>query len=307
MELIQENVSALATKLGATPEVITKFLTDAAAAEEVKPFATSLSALQVFSETDFNTRLTNERQIAAQEATRTATGNTYGAIDTRILKATGIAKTEGESTADYSERAYKEKFGKPSGDESEELKRLRSDIAAKDQLLTQKTTELDQLNVKYATDAKQARINAALDAAINALPINVEDKYLDSHRKLVKMELMQAYDVDVVEGKTIFKEKATGKEVRDTKTADYITEKALIEQFAPQVVSLKQASTTTGSGYKGSGNNFNTDGDASGFDFSKYSSLKEFAEDLNKQGIPSGSPKGAKLYGEFKKQRPDLK
>lgn len=48
MDLIPQNVSALATILGAEPEVITKFLTEAEAAEEVKPFAASLGSLKVF-------------------------------------------------------------------------------------------------------------------------------------------------------------------------------------------------------------------------------------------------------------------
>lgn len=306
MELIQENVSALATKLGSTPEVITKFLTDAAAAAEVKPFADTLGIIEVFTPDQLTQRIGNERTDAATKAKNEAIGNTYGAIDTRIEKATGIKKNDGESTADYSERAYKEKFGKNGGNESEELTRLRGEIAAKDQLLTQKDTELEQIKVTHATERKQGQINAKIDAAINGLNINTTPELLDSQREFVKYRLMQAYDVDVVDGKVVFKDKGTENIKRDGKTAAPMTEEALIAEFAPKVVSLKTTSASKGSGFDSSRTNYN-DGAATGFDFSKYTSLEEFAKDLNKQGISSGSKRGSDLYEAIKKARPDLK
>lgn len=299
MELIQEHVSALATKLGSTPEVITKFLTDASASEEVK-----LDALEVFTQDQLSQRIANESAAAALKAKNEATGNTYGAIDNRILKATGIAKNAEESTADYSERAYKEKFGKAAGDESAELQRLRSDIAAKDQLLQQKDQKLQEIEVANATERKQTSINTALDTAINGLPINTEDKYLDGQRTLVKVMLGQKYDIDVVDGVVQFTDKATKQVVRDSKTAAPMTAAALVAQFAPTVVSLKQDSSASGSGYKGSGNDLNQ---GSQLDYSKYTSRKDFAEDLAKQGIAAGSAKAGELFEAFKKARPDLK
>lgn len=305
MDLNQTTVSSLAATLRTTPEVLTKFLTEAEASEEVKPFAATLGGLQVFTESDFNTRLTNERQIAATEATRTATGNTYGAIDSRILKATGIAKAADESTADYSERAYKEKFGKNGGDESEELKRLRSDITAKDQLLQQKDTELQKMVAEHATEAKQARINSGLDAAINALPINAEAKFLDAHRRLVKSELMQAYDVDVVDGKTIFKDKKTGKEMRNATTADYMTEAELVTLFAPNVVSLKATSAAQPSGFKPGAPSTDASG-ASVIDYSQFNSRDELNTYLKRYGISPTGKEGGVHLNKFKAARPEL-
>ncbi|MBG8556166.1 hypothetical protein [Hymenobacter guriensis] len=304
--LNEKIVSDLAEKLG-LPEVLEQFRSTETPADGVNPFAEKLGLVETFSAEQLTARLTNERQIAAAEATRTATGNTYGAIDSRVLKATGIPKNEGERTDDYTERAFKEKFGKSGGDENAELTRLRADIAAKDQLLTQKDTELQQVQVRYATEAKQTQINARLDAAINTLPINTTPELLDSQREFVKYRLSQKYDIDVVEGKEQFTDKVTKEVKRDSKTAAPMTAAVLVAEFAPTVVSLKKQSVTTGSGFQGSGNDFNKEDDAATFDFTKYTSLKEFAEDLNKQGIPSGSDKGGKVYAAFKKARPDLK
>jgi hypothetical protein len=305
MELIQENVSALATKVGTTPEVITKFLTDAQAAAEVKPFADSLGLLEVFNPEQLTQRITNERTQAATEATNTTKGNTFGTMDKRILDDTGIAKNAGELTIDYMARAAKEKYG-TKANESEELTRLRGEIAAKDSLLTQKDTELQQLQVQHGTERKQGQINASLDAAIHALPIQATAELLDSQREFVKYRLGQAYDIDVVDGKVVFKDKGTENVVRDSKTAAPMTAAALIEQFAPKVVSLKATSVTTGSGFQSSSTNLN-DGEASAFDYTQYASKEEFAKALNKAGISSGSKRGTDLYSAFEKARPDLK
>lgn len=301
MELIEQHVSALAAKLGSTPEVITKFLTDASASEEVK-----LDTLEVFTQDQLAQRIANESSAAALKAKNEATGNTYGAIDNRILKATGIAKNAEESTADYSERAYKEKFGKAGGNESEELQRLRSDIAAKDNLLTQKDSELQQVKVQHATEAKAASINAKLDSAINILPINTTPELLDSQREFLKFRLSQKYDIDVVDGKEQFTDKITKEVKRDQKTATPMTAATLVAEFAPTVVSLKaDQSAKPGSGYKGSGNDFNKDGSAR--DYSQYTSKDEFVKDLQRQGIAPTGKEGSKLYDEFLKARTDLK
>ena len=305
-------VSEIATKLG-MPEVLEQFLKSDAPADGVNPFAEKLGLFELFTATDLTARISNESKIAAAQAAKDATGNTYGAIDTRTLKATAIAKNPGESTVDYTERAFKEKFG-TAGDESEDLKRLKADIAAKDVLLLTKESKLSEMEATYATEKKAAQINAKLDTRINALTIDIpatvaaadRPAYLDNQREFVKYKLMQAYEVDVVEGKTQFTDKATGQVVRDAKTAAPITEAALIEVFAPKVVSLKKVSAVQPSGYQSGANSPTGDGAAS-FDYSQYATKADFAKALNAQGIGSGTPEGAKFYGEFLKARPDAK
>lgn len=305
MEFIQENVSALAAKIGSTPEVLQKFLSDAAAAEEVKPFAESLGLLEVFTPDEFTARIGNERTLAATEATKTATGNTYGAIDTRTLKATGIAKNQGETTVDYTERAFKEKFG-TKVEESAELQKLRTELVARDTALATVNGELESTKVAFATERQQAAINAKIDSPINALPINTTPELLDAQREFLKHMLLQKYDVALVDGKEQFTDKATNTVKRDPKTAAPITAAALVAEFAPTVVQLKKLSAAQGSGYDSSRTNLN-DGEASSFDFAQYATKEEFAKALNKSGIGSGSARGSELYAAFEKARPDLK
>lgn len=304
MELIKENVSALATKLGADAEVITKFLTDATAAAEVKPFADLLGTLEVFKPDELASRLTNERAEAALKSKNETLGVTYGALDRRIFEDTGIVKAGSESTVEYMARAAKEKYG-TKGDESAEMTRLRSDLTAARNLLTEKDTKLQEVEVAHATEKKQTQINGRIDAPINALSINTTPELLDSQREYVKYRLLQKYDVDLVDGKEQFTDKMTKEVKRDPKTAAPMTAAALVAEFAPQVVSLKKSSTAQPSGFNSGANDFN-DG-ASSFDFSKYATKEEFANDLNKQGIASGSDEGLALYKKFKAARPDLK
>jgi hypothetical protein len=280
MDLIKENVSALATKLGSTPEVITKFLTDAAASEEVKPFADTLGTLQIFTPEQFTQRLSNETAEAATAARNTAVGNTYGAMDKRILAETGIAKLrDDEPTIDYMARAAKEKFGK-AGNEPEEIKQLRQAVADKDALLVQKNGELEQLKVAHATEAKTLQINSKLDAAINGLAIESPADRLDSQREFVKFKFMQKYEADLVDGKVVFKDKATGQVVKDTTTASPLTEAALVAQFAPTVVSLKQSQK------RGAGVNSSADTSNQGADnFSDFATLDDYKKHLTQSGV----------------------
>lgn len=291
--LNEKIVSDIAEKLG-MPEVLEQFRSAETPADGVNPLAEKLTPLKVFSQTDFDTRLTNERQIAAQEATRTATGNTYGAIDSRTLKATGIAKNEGESTVDYTERAFKEKFG-TKGNESDEVKQLRLDLQAKELLVQQTNTRLQEMEAKHATEAKQLRINSGLDAAINALSINAEAQYLDAHRRLVKSELMGAYEVDVVDGKTVFKDKKTGKEMRNTTTANLMTEAELVAQFAPTVVSIKVASQKRGAGVDDHPHNSNQDND----DLAAFATLDDYKKSLTQSGITLASQEGQEKIAKY--------
>jgi hypothetical protein len=302
--LIEENVSVLAAKLGSTPGIITKFLTDAAASEEVKPFADTLGTLHVFKADELAQRDTNLTTQAAQKAKNDTLGTTYGAMDERIQTETGIAKKTGESTIEYMARAAKEKYG-TRGDESAEMTRLRGDLTAAQELVKQTNTKLAEVEVAHATEKKQTQINGRIDAPINALNINTTPELLDSQREYLKYRLFQKYDVDLVDGKEQFTDKVTKEVKRDPKTAAPMTAAALVAEFAPQVVSLKKSSTAQPSGFNPGANDF-TD-EASAFDFSKYASKEEFAADLNKQGIASGSPEGAAIYKKFKAARPDLK
>ncbi|RZK87377.1 MAG: hypothetical protein EOO62_39345, partial [Hymenobacter sp.] len=108
--LNEATVSAIAEKLG-LPEVLTQFQSTETPADGVNPFADALTPLQVFQGAQLTERLSNERAAAAEEARKTAVGNTYGAMDKRILAETGVAKNDNESTVDYMSRAAKEKFG----------------------------------------------------------------------------------------------------------------------------------------------------------------------------------------------------
>ena len=297
-------VSEIATKLG-MPEVLVQFLKSDAPADGVNPFADQLGLVEAFTTEQLTVRLSNERQIAATEATKTATGNTYGAIDTRTLKATGIPKNQGETTVDYTERAFKEKFGLPAN-EPAEIQRLRDDLAAKDALLGQKETAFKEMEVAHATERKQGQINGVLDSAINGLPISTTPEMLDSQREFVKFRLNQAYTADVVDGKVQYTDRASGQVVRDAKTAAPITTAALVEQFAPKVVSLKKTSAAQGSGFDSSRTVSTADGNTA-FDFALYATKGELAAAINKAGIGSGTPEGATIYAAFLKARPDAK
>lgn len=297
-------VSEIATKLG-MPEVLEQFRSTETPADGVNPFAEKLGLFEVFTADQLSERIGNERTLAATEATKTATGNTYGAIDTRTLKATGIAKNQGESTVDYTERAFKEKFG-TKVEESTELQRLRGELTAREAALATANTELESVKVAHATEKQELQINARIDTPINALSINTSAELLDSQREYVKYRLLQKFNVALVDGKEQFTDKATNEVKRDAKTAAPMTAAALVAEFAPTVVSLKKESAKTGSGYESSSANLN-DGDASQFDYMQYATKEDFAKALNKAGISSGSPRGTELFAAFKKANPAAK
>jgi hypothetical protein len=302
MELILENVSALATKLGTEPEIITKFLTDAAATEEVKPFAEKLGKLQVFPEDIFNTRLENERQQAAEKAKNLTLGTTYGAVDERVKKATGIEKQTGESTLDYQERAFREKFSKTT--DTEETQRLRDDLAASKNLLAAKSTEFETYKSGVEKQTAKQRLDSNLTAPLAAI---AETLVEPGQQEYIKFMFEQKY-TGQLNGETVeYKDKATGEIVRDTNTAAPMTGEALLKQFAPTVkgVSFKKPSPTSGSGFQGSSTNLNS-GSTETMDFSGFASTADFNAELRKQGIAAGSDRAGKLYEAFKKARTDL-
>lgn len=297
MELNQTTVSELASKLSTTPEVLTKFLTEGTPEEEVNQSLAALRAGHVFTDTQLSERLANERAAAAEEARKTAVGNTYGAMDKRILAETGVAKNDNESTVDYMARAAKEKYG-TKADESEEMKQLRQAVADKDALLVAKNGELEQLKVAHATEAKTLQINSKLDTAINALNINAPAELLDAQRELVKFKLMQKYEADVVDGKVQFKDKATGQVVKDTTTASPLTEAALIAQFAPTVVSVTK-SQRSGAGVKAADKS-----KESGLDnYADFDTLEAYKKHLAESGILLMSQKGQEQIDAYIKAR----
>lgn len=294
--LNEATVSAIAEKLG-LPEVLTQFQSTEAPADGVNLFADALTPLQVFQQQQFDERLTNERASAAKEAERIAVGNTWGLQDKRILQDTGIAKKEGESTIEYMARAAKEKYGKQS-DESEEMKQLRQAVLDKDALLLQKNGELEQLKVTHATEAKTLQINARLDNAINSLAIDASAELLDSQREFLKFKFNQKYEADLVDGKVVFKDKATGAIVKDTTTASPLTEAALIAQFAPTVVSVRQ-SRRSGAGVRAADKSANAGTD----NMADFATLDEYKKHLTENGITLLSPEGqAKISAYMKAQ-----
>jgi hypothetical protein len=213
--LSEKIVSDIAEKLG-LPEVLELFRSPDAPADGVNPLAEKLTPLQVFTQTDFDTRINTERQASATEATRVAAGNTYGAIDKRIKEITGLDKLPEESkdSLAYAERAFREKFG-TAGTESDELKRLKDVISAKDLLLEQTQTKLTEMEVEHATEKKQTQINGTIDEPIKKLLINVPADQLASQQGYVKFRFNDAYTADVVDGKVQFTDKATGKVVTE--------------------------------------------------------------------------------------------
>jgi len=297
MELNPTTVSSLAAKLATTPEVLTQFLSQDAPEAEVQPFAETLGSLKIFQPAQFEERLTNERNSVTKDAERIAAGNTYGKIEKDIFKETGIEKGEKESTVEYMLRAAKEKFGKPA-DESELMQQLRQAVADKDALLIQKNGELEQLKVTHATEAKTLQINARLDNAINGLAIDATADLLDSQREFLKFKFNQKYEADLVDGKVVFKDKASGTIVKDTTTASPLTEAALIAQFAPTVVSIKQ-SQRSGAGVKAAdkSNNSGTDNPAD------FATLDEYKKHLTENGVTLLSTEGqAKISAYMKAQ-----
>jgi hypothetical protein len=299
MPLNEKIVSDLAEKLG-MPEVLEQFRSAETPADGVNPLADKLTGLHVFGQTQLDERLTNERTTAAEEARRTAVGNTYGAIDSRILADTGIPKKENEKTADYVARAAKEKYG-TKGDESAEMTRLRTDLEDAKTALQTKTTELDTLKVTHATEAKALQINSKLDLAINGLSIEAPADKLDSQRRFLKYEFEQKYSADVVEGRVEFKDKATGEIVRDPTTRTPLTEAQLIAKFAPTVVSIK-TSQKRGAGVDDHSHNNNQESD----DLAAFANIDDYKKHLTQAGVVLASSEGQEKiskYLEFRKAK----
>lgn len=303
--LNEATVSAIAEKLG-LPEVLTQFQSTEAPADGVNLFADALTPLQVFQQKQLDERLSNERTTAAEEARKTAVGNTYGAMDKRILAETGVAKNDNESTVDYMARAAKEKFG-TKADESEEMKLLRDEVKTTRELLVTRNGELEQMKVAHATEAKTNQINSKLDVAIGKLTLAVpstitkeEDiqAYVDSQQEFFKFKFMQKYEGDLVNGKVIFKDKATGKVETDSITGSPLTEAALVAKFAPTVVSVKQ-SQKAGAGVKAAANSNNSGTD----NLADFATLDDYKKHLTENGITLLSAEGqAKISAYMKAQ-----
>jgi len=244
MALNQKTVSDIADLLG-MPEVLTQFLDSETPEEEVNPFADALTGVHVFRQEELATRIANESKPLIEDAVRIAKGNTFGTFDKRIKQETGIDKLPNESTIEYLGRATKA-TGTPPADESETLKTLRTELQAKEELLRTKeqelqtaTTKLAGMEVEYATKLQQTQINALIDAAINAVKIEAPTALLAGQRELLKFKFDQRYEAKIVEGKTIYVDKSTGKEKRDTKLANPMSAEEIINEFAPTVVSVK--------------------------------------------------------------------
>lgn len=303
MPIAQNDVAEVATKLG-IPETAVKemFLVGDTTTPEVAPIIESIKSGHFFTTDVLTTREANLRREASEEASRNAIGNTYGAMDKRVLEVTGIEKNKDEKTIDYIARAIQAKGGTP----SEELQRLQNTLAQKDQALTVLQEKYDNRDKEYSKKEKQLLINQQLDIPINALSINVDDKFVPQQRKLLKTELLEKYNVELLDnGKMKFVDKVSGQERKNPTTLEYMQADELIKEFAPTVVPLKQqTSGKRGTGLPGPLDLNNTAGDA--LDFSQYSSQEAFAEDLKKQGIPTGSAKAGELYAAFQKARPDL-
>jgi hypothetical protein len=299
MEFNETTVSEVASKLGLTPEVFTKSLLKDTPEAEVSPVLASIQGLQVHRTEDFAARIDRERKEAATEASNNAKGGVFDMVDQRILKATGIAKLpeEARDSLAYAERAYKEKFG-TKAEESTELRQLRETIEAKDALLTQTATKLQELEVGYATERKQAQINSSLDGPILKLNINVPEADLASQQEYVKWRFNQAYTADVVEGKPVFTDKATGKVVTDPKKAGNPMDAAtLIAEFAPKVVSIKAPSQRSGAGIKASDTSSNQDLN----NFSDFDTLDAYKKHLTESGVTLASQVGQEKIAAYMK------
>jgi len=296
MDLIQENVSALGTKLGVAPEVLTKFLTDAAASEEVKPFAESLPKLHVFTDDVFTARIGNERKLAADETK----GVTYGAVDRRVKEATGIEKNSGETTLDYQERAFREKFSKTT--DSDELQRVRDEATAAKQLLTAKTTEFETF--KTGIEKEKAKDKVARDFTTAVATIPLADP---SQADYVGFKFNEKYSSKLTEAGIEYTDRATGQVARNPSTAGLATAADLLTAFVPTLkgVSLTKPSASQPSGYQAGQKITTTEGGAT-MDYASLASYDEFKATLSKQGIAAGSEKGSQLYAGLKAARPDL-
>lgn len=300
MEFNETTVSEVASKLGLTPESFTKSLLKDTPEAEVATVLAGIKGLEVHRAEDFATRIERERKEAATEAANNAKGGVFDIVDQRILKATGIAKLpeEARDSLAYAERAYKEKFG-TQADESVELRQLRETLAAKDELLNEKTVKLQELEVGYATERKQAQINASLDTPIIKLNINVPEDQLAGQQEFVKWKFNQAYSADIVEGKVVFTDKATGKVVTDPNRAGNPMDAAtLIAQFAPKVVSIK-SSQRSGAGTRAS-DTFSNQGPDS---FGDYATLEDYKKYLTESGVTLTSKAGQEKITAYIKAR----
>lgn len=284
MPLNEQIVSDLAARFG-LPEVLDQFRSTETPADGVNPFADKINGLQVFTAAQLTERIGNETRSAVDKATNDTKGNTYGAMDKRILEETGVAKNTGEKTVDYLVRAAKEKFG-TKANESEEMTRLRQDLTAKDTLLTQKTEEFDTYKSTVEQQQTRGQIDRILDSTIATLPLDVPADRLDAQRRFLKYELEQKYDISLVGGKLEFKDKATGEIKRDGTTASPMQADALIPQFAPSVVSLK-TSQRNGTGVKPAVSTPTTADDLAAF-----ATIDDYKKHLTESGITLASADG---------------
>lgn len=301
MEFNETTVSEVASKLGLTPEVFAKSLLKDTPEAEVTTVLASLKGLEVHRTEDFTARIERERREAATEAAGNAKGGVFDMVDKRIFKATGIAKLpeEAQDSLAYAERAYKEKFG-TKADESVELKQLRETLEAKDALLTQTTTKLQEMEVANATERKQAQINGSIDRPIQKLPIAVADDQLASQQEYVKWRFNQAYSADVVEGKTVFTDKVTGKVVTDPKKAgNPMDAETLIAEFAPKVVSIKAPSQRSGAGIRASDTSSNQGPD----NFGDFATVDDYKKHLTQSGVTLTSKAGQEKITAYIKAR----
>lgn len=295
MELNKQIVSALAKKLNVKAEELTSVLTAEEETDAVKGVKSKVDGLQVFSEEQLTTRITNERNEAKSEGFKEGAINAYEKGEKIIAEKFGVQKkSDSEKLPELIERAIGEKTStKP----SEELKRLQEQLSEKDTALQNALSNLETTKSEFEQKEKQLVVDSRISELVSGLPIDADENLLPAQREFVKFQLKNKYDVDQSDGRLIFKDKATGKEIKNPVTADYKDPSEVIKEFAPSVVKLKEAKVPkNGTGLKDTA--ISKQG-LDGINFADYPTAEALEEHLIKSGHAPHEPKVQEIIGKY--------
>jgi hypothetical protein len=296
MELNKTKVSDLAAKINASSEALTQYLSGESS-EEANQLAESLSALEVFNSEQLAQRDDNIKKTALKGQEGTIKGSVLGDVDKKIAQATGQEKQEGESTIDFINRAYSEKFKAEGKKPNEEIESLRAKLSEKESAIQNLTSEIDGIKDQYSKEKNQFLIDSKIDSYINEIQIDASDEMLPAKKEFLKFQLLKSYEPDIEDGQLVFKQ--NGKVVTDSRTASPLDPAKIVKDNAPKFVEVKQdqQQKPNGSGFKNKP--IESSGKAGSIDFDAYNSKEEFKNHLTESGISLNSEEGQKLYVDY--------
>ena len=256
MELNEKVVSALVEKLNLTQfaeeqkldpaEVIIRVLTPSSDAEGSEPdevvesFMQYVAPLKVYNNEELERLKENTFNEGKQAGVGEGVGNTYGAMDKRIYERFGIAKkSDDQKTLDYIDMVIDDKSKSLGKEPSKELERYKEMVRDKSSVIDTLNSTIEQIKSEAEQNQKQWQIDSVMRAEAGKIDIDVDEELIPSQRDFLNFKMSQKYDVDLLDGQVVFKNKATGKIEKDDKTGDPKTPETIFKEFAPTVVKIK--------------------------------------------------------------------